>query len=442
MLKNIKMGFAIALIGTMMFSTAVIANAAEAIPVSFKTVVDGKDVTLSGYTVDGGYNFYRLRDFAYLLNGSSKQFDIEYDKEKSEVVLKKDTPYTVAGNEMQQDSEIKNTKSLGVRLYMDGQKLIYTGYNIDGNIYFTIPDIMKLFNTYAVYDSGKNEVVIDTSKDFTIDFDKTVKSGYFDYLHAVIVGNVDTGEILYSNNANHKVSIASTTKIMTYLLIREAIEANKISWDDEVVLTAEAERLSVSEDGVIPMKKGQTATVRELVDGMLVVSSNEAATVLGEHYYGTEAKFVALMNARAKELGLTSAEFYNAHGLPTYTSDVLAVKQQNRMNIKELFDLTKYVMDKYPEVLDITSKTTIKVESLDFEGENTNRLLFQMMGANGFKTGTTNRAGACLAATMPVKVGEETNNVIAIVLGAEDSKERGEKTGMLLQYAKQYYNNK
>ncbi|HBV67911.1 MAG TPA: hypothetical protein DEF04_06810, partial [Clostridiales bacterium] len=169
---------------------------------------------------------------------------------------------------------------------------------------------------------------------------------------------------------------------------------------------------------------------------------NEAATMLGEHAAGTEKKFVEMMNGRARELQLDSAKFYNAHGLPAYTRHVFSSKLQNQMNAKDLYTLACYVVNKYPEIIDITHKERISVSSVEgfeYSGSSTNRLIFQLDGVDGLKTGTTNRAGACFVGTMLAVPGDENSRVIAVVLGAEDNMERYWKTGILLQFGIESY---
>ena len=135
---------------------------------------------------------------------------------------------------------------------------------------------------------------------------------------------------------------------MTYLLVMEAIDAGKISMDDIVVLSKAVEEESYSEDYVIHMHEGQKATMTDLLEAMLVPSSNEAALALAEHVAGSEAAFVKMMNARAKKMGLTTAVFYNPHGLPNYTTSAVTSKRQNSMSAMDLFTLASYVVKNIP----------------------------------------------------------------------------------------------
>lgn len=429
----------------MCFGITTTAFAADMVsPIVVKSQVDGKNVNLKGYSASyDRNNFINIRDFASAVNGSNKQFNITYDHSKKSINILIGEPYSPTGNEnVIEERSVQWSSSFVPKLYVDGKKVKYTAYCIDGNTYIKMIDLMQILNVGASFNNSNQTIIVDTQKDYNVSLEEIHQSGYFDFLHGTILGNVETGEVIYSNKADNKVAIASTTKIMTYLLIREAIEEEKVSLEDDVIISENVEKTSLSEDGVIPMKAGEKIKLRDLIDSLLVVSSNESATALAECLSGSEAEFVKLMNSRAKELNLDSAEFYNPHGLPLFTSDLFAAKLQNRMNAKDLFELCRYTINKYPDVLDITSKKDINIKSLNFSDENTNRLLFNLEDVDGLKTGTTNRAGCCLVTTMPIKNGEKSQRVIAIVLGAESSAERAEKPGVLLQYAKQYYLNK
>lgn len=408
-------------------------------PLTIKIQVDGKASDLRAYSASyENNNFVCLRDVAYALSGTDKQFDITFDKDKGAVNLVKGQAYTAVGGEGQTGNrQVQWASSATAKLYVDGQAVKYAAYSVDGNTYMKFSDLMQAFDIHAVMQSGT--ITVDTAKAYEVSFNTLANNGYYSFLNGTVLGNAQTGQVLYANKEDNKVAIASTTKIMTYLLVKEAVDIKKISWDDEVVLTKNAEAQSASEDGVIPMKAGQKVKVSDLVNGMLIVSSNECATALAEHVAGSEAAFVAMMNKRAGELNLKSAEFYNPHGLPVYTADLFTAKSQNRMSAKDLFELARYTINKYPEILDITSKTELKIESLGFSDTNTNRLLFNVEGVDGLKTGSTNRAGSCLVVTAPIQHGDKTERVISVVLGAELTAECAEKSAVLIQYAKQYY---
>lgn len=400
-------------------------------------------VSIRAYRASYEWNYFiSLRDFAQAMNGTAKQFNVTYDKESGATDIETGKPYVAIGTEGKTDNMKEQWSSSKVAdLTINGNKVKYVVYTIDDEIYIKLASLAPALDINVEYNKTKSAFVVDSTKGFTVDIKTLDKNGYFSFLHGTIVGNAKTGKVLYSNNATNKAAIASTTKIMTYLLVKEAMDKGKLSMDDTVKLSKNVEAESLSEDGTIAMKEGQEVKVEDLVKAMLVFSSNEAALALAENVSGSSEAFVKQMNAKAKSLGMTTAKYYNPHGLPTYTSDTLTAKRQNQMCAKDLFILSRYVINKYPEILDITSQKEVSVPTLNYSGTSTNRLLYNMAsdGVEGLKTGSTNRAGSCLVAVMPVKVGTSTQKVIAIVMGAEDTSEQAEKTGVLLKYAKQYY---
>ncbi|MBO5556548.1 MAG: D-alanyl-D-alanine carboxypeptidase, partial [Oscillospiraceae bacterium] len=229
--------------------------------------------------------------------------------------------------------------------------------------------------------------------------------------------------------------IASLTKLMSYLLIQEALEAGSIHADDLVPISPAAAELARSADGVLPLTAGTTLPFQELLDAMLLASSNEAALALAEHVSGSEAAFVEAMNQRAQALHLNSARFYSAHGLPVYTHSATPVKQQNRMSASDMFRLIRYLLDQQPQLTAITSRQFGQMPSVPYTTANSNPLVFNMPGVSGLKTGSTNKAGYCLAATLPMTVDGETHTVVLVLLGAETADVRGQAAQILLEYA-------
>lgn len=445
--KSLAILLSLMLFFSLFCGTTVTAYAAWALPVNVDVLVDDhpNPYTLHGYTVEG-YDFYLLKDIASILSDTGKPFDLT---EGETVGFVRGESYHDQTHELlsQRPDVIDGGASFVTQSFQleTGRKVTYSVAKVDGEIFMRLADVLQILNVYGVYDDDEEAMILDTTKPFTTSHKVAVRNDYFDYLHGAVVGN-GQGEILDSFHGNDKVAIASTTKIMTFLLVMEAIDEGLISWEDKVTITEEGARLSRTEDRVLrDLEIGTQIPLSQLMDAMLVVSSNEAATLLGEHVAGTEAKFVALMNKRAKELDLGNAEFHNSHGLPVYTTHVFSSKLQNRMTANELYQLAAYVLDHYPEILDITSKETILVkttdESFTYTGSSTNRLMFQMENIDGLKTGTTNRSGACLVATMSLdpENADPAQRFIAVVLGAEDNMERYWKAGILLEYAKETY---
>lgn len=127
-----------------------------------------------------------------------------------------------------------------------------------------------------------------------------------------------------------------------------------------------------SGDGVVPLKAGEQITVRELLVGALLPSSNECALCLAEAIEGSEEAFVWRMNEKAQELGLSQAVFFNCNGSPVYTQDMIPAKLQNSMSAGDMFRLVSYLLKVYPQITDITSMKEATLESLDLEVKNTN----------------------------------------------------------------------
>ena len=445
--SSIKSRFAsvlliVTVIFTMSFTVAPAAFAADQLDAADQTlIVDAQaPVTVKGYNASYTYNTYiSIRDVAAALNGTSRQFNVTYDEKEGMFNLEPGKAYEPVGGENAcGDGSSVDLSSAGWDLNINGKFVRYYIYEKGQDFYIKLVDLSLALGLNIEYVST-NQLKIDTAKDFIIDINQLDEDGYFSFLDGTILGNSTTGEILYESKADNKTAIASTTKLMTYLLVMEAIDAGKISMNDTVTISKAVEKESKSEDYVIPMTEGQKASMQDLLEGMLVPSSNECALALAEHVAGSEAEFVKLMNQRAKQLGLKTAIFYNPHGLPNYTASAITSKRQNSMSARDMFTLASYVMKKYPKITKITSMEDINLTTLNYEDSNTNPLLYNMEGVVGLKTGTTNRAGCCLVSVLPIKVNGKTQNIIAVEFGAESSAERGEKSQILLQYAQQYY---
>lgn len=183
------------------------------------------------------------------------------------------------------------------------------------------------------------------------------------------------------------------------------------------------------------MEAGEQISVQDLLLGALLPSSNECALCLAEAVAGSEEAFVQMMNQKAQELGLSEAVFFNCHGLPSYTEDPLPAKRQNRMSAEDMFRLVSHLLKVYPQITDITSLEEAVLEFHDLEVRNSNPLLRNMPEVTGLKTGTTNKAGACLVTSLTADDGSMEHDLVVIVLGTEDSVERGRVSGVLARYA-------
>ncbi len=234
---------------------------------------------------------------------------------------------------------------------------------------------------------------------------------------AVLLMEKETGTILYENNAHARMEPASITKIMTLLLVVEAIENKVISMDDLVTTSAHAASMGGSQ---VYLEEGEQMTVRDLLKAVTVSSGNDAAVALGEHLTGSETAFVARMNERAAELGMNDTTFVNCTGLPAkgHLTSAYDVALMSRELIRH--DLIKEF-------------STIWMDTLrngQFGLNNTNKLIRFYQGATGLKTGSTDTALYCLSATA-MRDGME---LIAVVMKAPTSAIRFESAKSLLDF--------
>lgn len=254
------------------------------------------------------------------------------------------------------------------------------------------------------------------------------------YIKGALLGDVETGEVLYEYNINERLAIASITKLMTYLLMKEAIENEEISLDDDVVISGHAAATEGSRFGIMT---GETIKLSMLTKGMLIVSGNDCATAIAEYVGKTEDNFVKMMNEKAAELGLMSASFINPHGLPINDEET----GQNHMSISDIYKLASYILKKYPETLEITSQNELVVTERNFRKKATNPMFGVIEGVDGLKTGYTDKAGLCLVSTIPVKGSGQDFRLIAIIMGAQSHEDRINKTKELLEYGRDEYSN-
>ncbi len=223
---------------------------------------------------------------------------------------------------------------------------------------------------------------------------------------AALLMDMDTGTVLYEHDADTPLPIASVTKIMTLLLIMEALDDGRLSEDDTVTCSATASSYGGSQ---IWLKEGESMTVHDLLKAITVVSANDACAAMAEHLSGSVESFVATMNARAAELGMQHTDFHDCCGLDdTATSTARDVAIMSR----ELMDHQG-----------ITAYTTIWMDTLrggQSQLVNTNKMIRFYNGATGLKTGTTATAGHCLSATAE----RDGLRLCAVILGCESTDER------------------
>ena len=234
---------------------------------------------------------------------------------------------------------------------------------------------------------------------------------------SVVLMEPYTGNVLYENNADERLAPASITKIMSLLLVMEAIENEKLTLDTKVSASEHAASMGGSQ---IWLEVGEIMTVDELLRASVIASANDATVALAEAVSGSEETFVALMNERAKELGMKNTTFVNCCGLDTdghLTSgrDVAIMASA----------LIKHAL--------IKKYSTVWMDALrngKSELTNTNKLVRYYSGATGLKTGTTSKAGCCVAATAE----RDGMELVAVVMGGETSNERFTGAKKLLDY--------
>lgn len=227
----------------------------------------------------------------------------------------------------------------------------------------------------------------------------------------------DTGDILYEMQADDEVPIASITKVMTLLLALEAVEAGKVSMTDIVPISEHAYNMGGSQ---IWLEPGEQFTLDELVKAICVCSANDAAVAVAEFVGGSEEAFAEMMNQKAAELGMTHTHFVNACGLDA-EGHYSSARDVARMSVELL---------RHPKILEYSQIWMDSLRGGETQIVNTNKLLKTYPGTTGLKTGTTSKAGVCIAATAQ----RGGMNLLAVVLGSNSGKERFESASTLLDY--------
>lgn len=228
---------------------------------------------------------------------------------------------------------------------------------------------------------------------------------------------LDTGEMLYAENEYKELSPASVTKIMSLLLVLEALDSGKIKLTDKVTASKEAVAMGGSQ---IWLEVGEVMTVEELLKAVIIASANDACTALGEYVAGSDVAFVKMMNDKAKSLGLKHTNFENCTGL----DDTV------KAHYSCAYDLAVISCEVMKHPL-ITKYSTIWLDNLrggKTELNNTNKLVKSYNGITGLKTGTTSNAGFCVSAT----ASRDGLNLVAVVLGSDTSEHRFDTASYLL----------
>ena len=242
---------------------------------------------------------------------------------------------------------------------------------------------------------------------------------------AAVLMEAETGTVLYEKNPDQALSPASITKIMTLILIFDALESGQITLDEQVTTSAHAKSMGGSQ---VFLEEGESQTVETMIKCIVVASGNDASVAMAEHICGSETEFINRMNERAKGLGMTSTHFEDCCGLTDSRTHLTSARDVALMS--------RELITKYPQ---IHQYSTIWMENIthvtqkgssEFGLANTNKLLKQYEYCNGLKTGSTSLAKYCLSATAE----KDGIKLIAVIMAAPDYKVRFSEAKSLLQY--------
>ena len=239
---------------------------------------------------------------------------------------------------------------------------------------------------------------------------------------SAVLMDAATGTVLFESNAHEPLAPASVTKVMTMLLIMEALDSGQITPEDTVTASEAAAAKGGSQ---IYLKAGETMSVSDMLKSIAVSSANDCACAMAEHLWGSEGAFVEQMNRRAAELGMADTHFVNCTGLDDGTDAA-----QHRTSAYDIALMSRELLTKHPDIKKFTTIWMDSVRGGAFGLSNTNKLIRFYPGATGLKTGFTSGAGYCLSATAE----REGMELIAVVMGCETSQKRTAACKSMLDY--------
>jgi D-alanyl-D-alanine carboxypeptidase (penicillin-binding protein 5/6) len=234
---------------------------------------------------------------------------------------------------------------------------------------------------------------------------------------SAILTDAETGQILYWKDADKQLPPASITKIMTLLLAMEEVKSGRIKLSDKVVASTRAASMGGSQ---IYLRENEEMTLGELLESIAVVSANDACVAVAEYISGTEEDFVALMNKRAKELGMKNTHFVNSNGLPA---------EGHYSSAHDIAIMSRELV-KYNQILKYSKTWIGSLRGGKFHLRNTNELIVKYKGADGLKTGWTDEAGFCLSGTAK----RDDVRLIAVVMHTPSDSARVTEAAKLLEY--------
>ena len=276
---------------------------------------------------------------------------------------------------------------------------------------------VMLFNCVSFLAIASVDEVIQDDTNI-VDESENVNSLEINAKSAVLM-EFETGMVLYTKNASEALPPASVTKIMTLLLVAEAIADGSISLEDKVSVSANAASMGGSQ---VFIKEGEEFTVEELLKSTVIASANDAAVALAETVAGTEGAFVDRMNKRAAELGMNNSHFENATGLDDTVTNHVTSAYDIALMSRELL--------KHSVVTDYSVVWQDSIRDGEFVLTNTNRLVRYYDGCTGLKTGSTDKAGFCISATAK----RDGMHLIAVVMGSDTRDDRNNAARAMLDY--------
>ena len=241
---------------------------------------------------------------------------------------------------------------------------------------------------------------------------------------SAILMDAETGEVLYEQNADEALPPASVTKVMTLLLVMEAIDAGRIALTDEVRVSANAASMGGSQ---VFLEEGETMSVEEMLKCVIIASANDCAVALAEFVSGSEESFVAAMNARAAELGMKNTNFENTNGLDD-------TAQNHVISARDVAIMSRALIA-HPKILEYSGIWMDSIRDGAFGLTNTNRLVRFYPGCTGLKTGSTARAGFCVSATAK----REGLSLVCVIMGAQTRDSRNASAAKLLDFGFAHY---
>ena len=239
---------------------------------------------------------------------------------------------------------------------------------------------------------------------------------------SAVLMDVATGTVLYEKNAHEPLAPASVTKIMTMLLIMEAIDSGALNYRDTVTASEAAAQKGGSQ---VYLKAGEQMSVEEMLKSIAVSSANDCACAMAEHLSGSEGAFVERMNQKAQELSMKDTHFVNSTGL-----DDSPEAKDHKTSAYDVALMSRELLGKHPDIRKFTTIWMDTIRNGTFGLSNTNKLVRFYPGATGLKTGFTSSAGYCLSASAR----RENLELIAVTMGAESSKIRNAACKAMLDY--------